>query len=55
LKLAGVREPVSREVGKLLGLQVCHVITIGTLFNAKDDYTNVGWLFRLLACAFASK
>lgn len=38
----------AREVAKLLAPQVRQVITIGTPFNAKADYTNVGWLLRLL-------
>ena len=39
----------AREVSKLLTSQVRQVITIGTPFNAEADYTNVGWLFRLLS------
>jgi predicted alpha/beta hydrolase family esterase len=38
----------ARELGKLLEPQVRQVITIGTPFNARDDHTNVGWLYRLL-------
>lgn len=38
----------AREVAKLLGPRVRQVITIGTPFNAGADYTNVGWLFKLL-------
>jgi pimeloyl-ACP methyl ester carboxylesterase len=38
----------ARELGKLLEPQVRQVITIATPFNAEDDHTNVGWLYRLL-------
>jgi pimeloyl-ACP methyl ester carboxylesterase len=38
----------ARELGKLLEPQVRQVITIATPFNAQDDHTNVGWLYRLL-------
>jgi pimeloyl-ACP methyl ester carboxylesterase len=38
----------ARELGKLLEPRVRQVITIGTPFNAQDDHTNVGWLYRLL-------
>ena len=39
----------ARELGKLLSPDVRQVITIGTPFNALDDHTNVGWLFKLLS------
>ncbi len=39
----------AREIGKLMAPRVRQVITIGTPFNAGADYTNVGWLFRLLS------
>ena len=38
----------ARELGKLLAPDVKQVITIGTPFNAAQDHTNVGWLFKLL-------
>jgi hypothetical protein len=38
----------ARELGKLLHAQVRQVITIATPFNATDDHTNAGWLYRLL-------
>jgi pimeloyl-ACP methyl ester carboxylesterase len=41
----------AREVAKLMAPHVRQVITIGTPFNAEADYTNVGWLFRLLSGA----
>ena len=39
----------ARELGKLLAPDVKQVITIGTPFNASQDHTNVGWLFKLLS------
>ena len=38
----------ARELAKILKSRVRQVITIGTPFNAGADYTNVGWLFKLL-------
>jgi pimeloyl-ACP methyl ester carboxylesterase len=38
----------ARELGKLLQAQVRQVITIATPFNATDDHTNAGWLYRML-------
>lgn len=38
----------ARELAKLMAPGVREVITLGTPFNAEADYTNVGWLFRLL-------
>lgn len=42
----------AREIAKLMASRVRQVITIGTPFNAEADYTNVGWLFRLLSGAY---
>jgi pimeloyl-ACP methyl ester carboxylesterase len=39
----------AREVAKLMPSGVRQVITIGTPFNADQDYTNAGWLYRLLS------
>lgn len=39
----------ARELAKLMSGGVRQVITIGSPFNAEADYTNVGWLFRLLS------
>lgn len=39
----------ARELGKLLAPRLQQVITIGTPFNADADYTNAGWLFRMLS------
>lgn len=39
----------ARELGKLLAPDIKQVITIGTPFNASQDHTNVGWLFKLLS------
>lgn len=39
----------AREIGKLMAPNIRQVITIATPFNADADYTNVGWLFRLLS------
>jgi hypothetical protein len=39
----------AREIGKLMAPRIRQVITMGTPFNADADYTNVGWLFRLLS------
>ena len=39
----------AREIAKLMAPRIRQVITIGTPFNAGADYTNVGWLFRLLS------
>ena len=39
----------ARELGKLLAPDIRQVITIGTPFNALQDHTNVGWLFKLLS------
>jgi pimeloyl-ACP methyl ester carboxylesterase len=39
----------AREIAKLMAPRIRHVITIGTPFNADADYTNVGWMFRLLS------
>jgi hypothetical protein len=39
----------AREVAKLMPGRVRQVITIGTPFNADQDYTNAGWLYRLLS------
>jgi pimeloyl-ACP methyl ester carboxylesterase len=44
----------ARELGKILHRQVRQVITIATPFNATDDHTNVGWLYRLLGGEKAS-
>ena len=41
----------AREIAKLMVPNVRQVITIGTPFNAEADYTNVGWLFRILSGA----
>lgn len=41
----------AREVAKLLPHKVRQVITIGTPFNADADFSNVGWLFRILSGA----
>lgn len=41
----------AREVAKLLPHKVRQVITIGTPFNAEADYSNAGWLFRMLSDA----
>jgi pimeloyl-ACP methyl ester carboxylesterase len=41
----------AREIAKLMASRVRQVITIGTPFNAEADFTNVGWLFRLLSGA----
>ena len=38
----------ARELAKLMPSSVRQVITIGTPFNADADYTNVGWLYKLL-------
>ena len=38
----------ARELAKLMAPNIREVITLGTPFNAEADYTNVGWLFRLL-------
>ena len=38
----------AREVAKQLTPRVRQVITIGTPFNAENDHTNVGWLYRKL-------
>ena len=38
----------AREIAKLLDRRVRQVITIGTPFNALEDHSNVGWLYRLL-------
>lgn len=38
----------ARELAKLLAPRLRQVITIGTPFNADADYSNAGWLFRLL-------
>lgn len=38
----------ARELAKLMAPGIREVITMGTPFNAEADYTNVGWLFRLL-------
>jgi hypothetical protein len=38
----------AREVAKVLKTRVQQVITIGTPFNSGVDYTNVGWLYKLL-------
>ncbi|CAN0483919.1 unnamed protein product, partial [Phaeothamnion confervicola] len=57
--LAGHAQPASfigwslgglyaRELGKLLAPRLRQVITIGTPFNADADYSNAGWLYRLL-------
>ena len=39
----------AREIAKLMVPRVRQVITLGTPFNAEADYTNVGWLFRILS------
>jgi Alpha/beta hydrolase family len=39
----------ARELAKLMGGRIRQVITIGTPFNSDGDYTNVGWLYRLLS------
>ena len=39
----------AREVAKQLGSQVRQVITLGTPFNAAEDHTRVGWIYRLLS------
>jgi pimeloyl-ACP methyl ester carboxylesterase len=39
----------AREIAKLMAPRIRQVITIGTPFNADADYTNVGWMFRLLS------
>ena len=39
----------AREVAKLMPGRVRQVITIGTPFNADQDHTNAGWLYRLLS------
>jgi pimeloyl-ACP methyl ester carboxylesterase len=39
----------AREIAKRMAPQVRQVITIGTPFNAKENTTRVGWLFRLLS------
>ena len=39
----------AREVAKLLGPKVRQVITLGTPFNAAEDHTRVGWIYRLLS------
>jgi hypothetical protein len=41
----------AREVAKLLPRKIRQVITIGTPFNAEADYSNAGWLFRILSGA----
>ena len=41
----------AREVAKLMGDGVRQVITMGTPFNAESNYTNVGWLYRMLSGA----
>lgn len=41
----------ARELAKILKSRVRQVITIGTPYNAGADYTNVGWLFKLLTGA----
>ncbi len=41
----------ARELGKLLAPRVRQVITLGTPFNADQDSTRVGWLFRRLSGA----
>ena len=41
----------AREVAKILGPRVRQVITIGTPFNSGVDYTNVGWLYKILTGA----
>ena len=41
----------AREVAKLMPHKVRQVITIGTPFNAEADYSNAGWLFRILSGA----
>ena len=38
----------AREVAKQLAPRVRQVITIGTPFNAANDHTNIGWLYRKL-------
>jgi len=43
----------AREVAKTLASRVRQVITIGTPFNADADYTNIGWMYRLLSGASA--
>ncbi len=43
--LGGLYAP---ELAKLMPSSVSQVITIGTPFNADADYTNVGWLYKLL-------
>lgn len=39
----------ARELGKLMAPRIRQVITIGTPFNAQDDHTHAGWLYRLLS------
>lgn len=38
----------ARELAKIITPQVRQVISIGTPFNAFEDHTHVGWVFRLL-------
>ncbi len=39
----------ARELAKRIKGRVRQVITIGTPFNAQEDHTNAGWLYRLLS------
>ena len=39
----------AREVAKQLGPKVRQVITLGTPFNASEDHTRVGWIYRLVS------
>jgi pimeloyl-ACP methyl ester carboxylesterase len=39
----------AREVAKRLGSKVRQVITLGTPFNASEDHTRVGWVYRILS------